>query len=92
MNDEEEEELNLNLFLFSLLKISLIAAFLRTPSYRFDDSVRALQAKGVQAWPSPDVMEFADRTNSITISKEKENHSNVFAKFQQRFLKISVTF
>jgi len=33
---------------------------------KFDDSVRALQAKGVQAWPSPDVMEFMGAKDALT--------------------------
>jgi hypothetical protein len=33
---------------------------------KFDDSVRALQAKGIQAWPSPDVMEFMGAKDALT--------------------------
>merc|ERR1712078_940277 len=33
---------------------------------KFDDSVRALQAKGDQAWPSPDVMEFMGAKDALT--------------------------
>merc|ERR1719498_713474 len=30
------------------------------------DAVRALQAKGIQAWPSPDVMEFMGAKDALT--------------------------
>merc|ERR1719478_204022 len=33
---------------------------------KFDDAVRALQAKGIQAWPSPDVMEFMGAKDALT--------------------------
>merc|ERR1711959_723790 len=33
---------------------------------KFDDSVRELQKKGIQAWPSPDVMEFMGAKDALT--------------------------
>merc|ERR1719409_431001 len=33
---------------------------------KFDDAVRALQKKGIQAWPSPDVMEFMGAKDALT--------------------------
>merc|ERR1719478_1481454 len=33
---------------------------------KFDDAVRALQATGIQAWPSPDVMEFMGAKDALT--------------------------
>merc|ERR1719333_527593 len=33
---------------------------------KFDDAVRELQKKGVQAWPSPDVMEFMGAKDALT--------------------------
>ena len=32
---------------------------------KFDDAVRALQKKGIQAWPSPDVMEFMGAKDAL---------------------------
>jgi len=37
---------------------------------KFDDSVRELQKKGVQAWPSPDVMEFMGAKDALTKIKD----------------------
>merc|ERR1719506_3669705 len=33
---------------------------------KFDDAVRELQKKGIQAWPSPDVMEFMGAKDALT--------------------------
>jgi len=33
---------------------------------KFDDSMRALQKKGIQVWPSPDVMEFMGAKDALT--------------------------
>ena len=33
---------------------------------KFDDAVRALRKKGIQAWPSPDVMEFMGAKDALT--------------------------
>merc|ERR1719235_805801 len=33
---------------------------------KFDDAVRALQKQGIQAWPSPDVMEFMGAKDALT--------------------------
>merc|ERR1719409_1718801 len=33
---------------------------------KFDDAVRALQKEGIQAWPSPDVMEFMGAKDALT--------------------------
>merc|ERR1712078_128301 len=33
---------------------------------KFDDVVRELQKKGIQAWPSPDVMEFMGAKDALT--------------------------
>merc|ERR1719194_154668 len=32
---------------------------------KFDDAIRALQKKGIQAWPSPDVMEFMGAKDAL---------------------------
>merc|ERR1719353_2736362 len=37
---------------------------------KFDDAVRELQKKGVQAWPSPDVMEFMGAKDALTKIKD----------------------
>merc|ERR1719310_1144599 len=37
---------------------------------KFDDAVRALQKKGIQAWPSPDVMEFMGAKDALTKIKD----------------------
>merc|ERR1712176_1045009 len=39
---------------------------------KFDDAMRALQAKGVPVWPSPDVMEFMGAKDALTKIKNLE--------------------
>ena len=36
---------------------------------KFDDALRQIEKKGVQVWPSPDVVEFMDAKDTLTKTK-----------------------